>query len=230
MRSLTVALDERAYDIHIGRGLIDRGDLFASALRRKRAVIISNDVVAPLYAARVQRALDAAGVAHQLVVLPDGEAHKDWSTLNLIFDALLGARVERSTTLIALGGGVIGDMVGFAAATYQRGVPFIQVPTTLLSQVDSSVGGKTAINHPLGKNMIGAFHQPQAGAGRHRHPGYAARSRTARRAGRSDQVRPDPRPRPSSTGSKRTCRACWRATPKRSPLPSSAPAATRPRW
>jgi 3-dehydroquinate synthase len=161
MRSLTVALDERAYDIHIGRGLIDRGDLFASALRRKRAVIISNDVVAPLYAARVQRALDAAGVAHQLVVLPDGEAHKDWSTLNLIFDALLGARVERSTTLIALGGGVIGDMVGFAAATYQRGVPFIQVPTTLLSQVDSSVGGKTAINHPLGKNMIGAFHQPK---------------------------------------------------------------------
>jgi 3-dehydroquinate synthase len=161
MRSLNVALDERAYDIHIGRGLIDRGDLFASVLKRKRAVIVSNDIVAPLYAARVQRALDAVDVAHQLVVLPDGEAHKDWSTLNLIFDALLGARVERSTTLIALGGGVVGDMVGFAAATYQRGVPFIQVPTTLLSQVDSSVGGKTAINHPLGKNMIGAFHQPK---------------------------------------------------------------------
>ena len=161
MRSLNVALDERAYDIHIGRGLIDRGDLLSSVLKRKRVVIISNDVVAPLYAACVQRALDAADVAHQLVVLPDGEAHKDWPTLNLIFDALLGARVERSTTLIALGGGVIGDMVGFAAATYQRGVPFIQVPTTLLSQVDSSVGGKTAINHPLGKNMIGAFHQPR---------------------------------------------------------------------
>jgi 3-dehydroquinate synthase len=161
MRSLNVALDERAYDIHIGRGLIDRGDLFASVLKRKRAVVISNDIVAPLYAARVLDALDSVGVAHQLVVLPDGEAHKDWSTLNLIFDALLGARVERSTTLIALGGGVIGDMVGFAAATYQRGVPFIQVPTTLLSQVDSSVGGKTAINHPLGKNMIGAFYQPK---------------------------------------------------------------------
>ncbi len=161
MRSLNVALDERAYDIHIGRGLIDRGDLFESVLKRKRAVIISNDVVAPLYADRVQKALDGVGVAHQLVVLPDGEAYKDWATLNLIFDALLGARVERSTTLIALGGGVIGDMVGFAAATYQRGVPFIQVPTTLLSQVDSSVGGKTAINHPLGKNMIGAFHQPK---------------------------------------------------------------------
>lgn len=160
MRSLNVALDERAYDIHIGRGLIDRGDLFASVLKRKRAVVISNDIVAPLYAARVLDALDSVGVAHQLVVLPDGEAHKDWTTLNLIFDALLGARVERSTTLIALGGGVIGDMVGFAAATYQRGVPFIQVPTTLLSQVDSSVGGKTAINHPLGKNMIGAFYQP----------------------------------------------------------------------
>ncbi|WP_374340946.1 3-dehydroquinate synthase [Methyloversatilis sp.] len=161
MRSLNVALDERAYDIHIGRGLIDRGDLFAAVLKRKRAVVISNEIVAPLYAARVLAALDAVGVAHQLVVLPDGEAHKDWPTLNLIFDALLGARVERSTTLIALGGGVIGDMVGFAAATYQRGVPFIQVPTTLLSQVDSSVGGKTAINHPLGKNMIGAFYQPK---------------------------------------------------------------------
>ena len=161
MRSLNVALDERAYDIHIGRGLLDRGDLFAAALRRKRAVVISNDIVAPLYAARVLAALDSVEVAHQLVVLPDGEAHKDWPTLNLIFDALLGAKVERSTTLIALGGGVIGDMVGFAAATYQRGVPFIQVPTTLLSQVDSSVGGKTAINHPLGKNMIGAFHQPK---------------------------------------------------------------------
>jgi 3-dehydroquinate synthase len=161
MRSLNVALDERAYDIHIGRGLLDRGDLFAAVLRRKRAVVISNDIVAPLYAARVLAALDSVDVAHQLVVLPDGEAHKDWPTLNLIFDALLGAKVERSTTLIALGGGVIGDMVGFAAATYQRGVPFIQVPTTLLSQVDSSVGGKTAINHPLGKNMIGAFHQPK---------------------------------------------------------------------
>jgi 3-dehydroquinate synthase len=161
MRSLNVALDERAYDIHIGRGLLDRGDLFAAAMRRKRAVVISNDIVAPLYAARVLAALDSVDVAHQLVVLPDGEAHKDWPTLNLIFDALLSARVERSTTLIALGGGVIGDMVGFAAATYQRGVPFIQVPTTLLSQVDSSVGGKTAINHPLGKNMIGAFHQPK---------------------------------------------------------------------
>ena len=161
MRSLNVALDERAYDIHIGRGLIDRGDLFAAVLKRKRAVVISNEVVAPLYAAQVQAALDSAGVAHQLVVLPDGEVHKDWPTLNLIFDALLSARVERSTTLIALGGGVIGDMVGFAAATYQRGVPFIQVPTTLLSQVDSSVGGKTAINHPLGKNMIGAFYQPK---------------------------------------------------------------------
>ena len=161
MRSLNVALDERAYDIHIGRGLIDRGDLLASVLKRKRAVVISNEVVAPLYAARVLAALDSVDVTHQLVVLPDGEAHKDWPTLNLIFDALLGARVERSTTLIALGGGVIGDMVGFAAATYQRGVPFIQVPTTLLSQVDSSVGGKTAINHPLGKNMIGAFHQPK---------------------------------------------------------------------
>ncbi|MCB1897923.1 MAG: 3-dehydroquinate synthase [Rhodocyclaceae bacterium] len=161
MRTLNVALGERSYPIHIGRGLIDQPDLVLDALKAPRVAIISNETVAPLYMARLAGPLEAAGVNVTRVVLPDGEQYKTWATLNSIFDALLGARCERSTTLIALGGGVIGDMVGFAAATYQRGVPFIQIPTTLLSQVDSSVGGKTAINHPLGKNMIGAFYQPR---------------------------------------------------------------------
>lgn len=161
MRTLNVALGERSYPILIGRGLLGQADALRAACKRPRAMIVSNDVVAPLYLERLAATLDAAGIGYDQVILPDGEVHKDWPTLNLIFDALLEKRCERSTTLIALGGGVVGDMVGFAAATYQRGVPFIQVPTTLLSQVDSSVGGKTAINHPLGKNMIGAFHQPR---------------------------------------------------------------------
>ncbi|MFT4174382.1 MAG: 3-dehydroquinate synthase [Rhodocyclaceae bacterium] len=161
MRTLNVALGERAYPIHIGRDLLAHPEHVLAHLKTRRVAIITNETVAPLYLAPFAGALREAGVAVTEIVLPDGEAHKDWQTLNLIFDGLLGARCERSTTLIALGGGVIGDMAGFAAATYQRGVPFIQVPTTLLSQVDSSVGGKTAINHPLGKNMIGAFYQPR---------------------------------------------------------------------
>ncbi|MFA9438856.1 3-dehydroquinate synthase [Uliginosibacterium sp. sgz301328] len=161
MRTLDVALGERAYPIHIGRGLIGQPDLVLRHLKARRVAIVSNETVAPLYLAQLAEGLRGAGVSTTEIILPDGEAHKDWQTLNLVFDGLLGNRCERSTTVIALGGGVIGDMAGFAAATYQRGVPFIQVPTTLLSQVDSSVGGKTAINHPLGKNMIGAFYQPR---------------------------------------------------------------------
>ena len=161
MRTLNVALGARAYPIHIGPGLLARPQGLVAALKTPRAMIVTNEVVGPLYLAPLRAALESAGVRVSTVVLPDGEAHKDWVTLNLIFDALLAERCERSTTLIALGGGVVGDMGGFAAATYQRGMPFIQVPTTLLAQVDSSVGGKTAINHPLGKNMIGAFHQPR---------------------------------------------------------------------
>lgn len=161
MQTLNVALDERAYPIHIGPGLIDRADLIAARMKQKKALVVTNDVVGPLYLDRLLAALKVAGISAEVVVLPDGEAHKDWPTLNLIFDALLSHRCERGTTLIALGGGVIGDMGGFAASCYQRGMPFIQMPTTLLSQVDSSVGGKTAINHPLGKNMIGAFYQPK---------------------------------------------------------------------
>jgi len=161
MHSVTVELGDRSYPILIGGGLIDRGDLIAPYLKQKRVVIVTNDVVGPLYLDRFRAGLQAAGVSASEVILPDGEAHKDWPALNLIFDGLLSRHSDRGTTLVALGGGVIGDITGFAAATYQRGVPFVQVPTTVLSQVDSSVGGKTAINHPLGKNMIGAFHQPR---------------------------------------------------------------------
>ncbi|WP_031345979.1 3-dehydroquinate synthase [Thauera terpenica] len=161
MRTLNVALGERAYPIHIGRGLLERADLILPQLKTKRVAIVTNDVVGPLYLERLRATLEAAGMQVAVVSLPDGEAHKDLPTLNRIFDMLLAERCERSTTLIALGGGVVGDMGGFAAACYQRGMPFIQIPTTLLAQVDSSVGGKTAVNHALGKNMIGAFYQPR---------------------------------------------------------------------
>jgi len=161
MQTLTVDLGERSYPIHIGAGLLDLAGLILPHLAQKRVMVVTNTTVAPLYLARLKATLESAGVTVAQVVLPDGEAYKTWETLNLIFDALLTDRAERKTTLIALGGGVIGDMTGFAAASYQRGVPFIQIPTTLLSQVDSSVGGKTGINHPLGKNMIGAFYQPK---------------------------------------------------------------------
>jgi 3-dehydroquinate synthase len=161
MQTLRVDLGERSYPIHIGPGLLDRAELVLPHLIQKRAVIVTNTTVGPLYLERFSAALKGAGVQVDAVVLPDGEAYKNWETLNLIFDALLSRRAERKTTLMALGGGVIGDLTGFAAACYQRGMPFMQVPTTLLAQVDSSVGGKTGINHPLGKNMIGAFYQPR---------------------------------------------------------------------
>jgi 3-dehydroquinate synthase len=158
MQTLTVDLGERSYPIHIGEGLLDRPELLAPHIAGRQVAIVSNTTVAPLYLERLTRSLGAYSVMS--VVLPDGEAFKTWETLQLIFDGLLTARHDRRTTVVALGGGVIGDMAGFAAACYQRGVDFIQVPTTLLSQVDSSVGGKTGINHPLGKNMVGAFYQP----------------------------------------------------------------------
>ncbi len=155
-----IGLGARSYDIVIGRGLLGRAETYAALPAAADAVIVSNETVAPLYAAQVQAALAPRyGRVHR-VVLPDGEAHKDWPTLQRIFDALLAAGCDRKTQLFALGGGVVGDITGFAAACYMRGVPFVQLPTTLLAQVDSSVGGKTAINHPLGKNMVGAFHQP----------------------------------------------------------------------
>lgn len=161
IQTLNVALGERSYPIHIGSGVLDRADLLVPHLGQKKVLVVSNTTVAPLYFDRLRSTLEKGGISVISVILPDGEKYKDWNTLNLIFDALLGAHCERGTTLIALGGGVIGDMGGFAASCYQRGMPFIQIPTTLLSLVDSSVGGKTAINHPLGKNMIGAFYQPK---------------------------------------------------------------------
>ena len=162
MKTLNVHAPSHTYPIFIGNGLIRQAGSLLQPYLGRRAAIITNKTVAPLYLHTLQTALDEAGIPHFSIILPDGEIYKNWQTLNLIFDGLIQNRAERKTTLIALGGGVIGDMVGFAAATYQRGAPFIQIPTTLLSQVDSSVGGKTAINHPLGKNMIGAFYQPQA--------------------------------------------------------------------
>jgi 3-dehydroquinate synthase len=162
-RRIDVALGERGYPIHIGAGLLPRaGELLAPAFLRPRAVIVSNPVVAAHYLEPLQSSLRAAGVASDAMLIPDGEAYKTMATLDDVLTRLLQSKAERSTTLVALGGGVVGDLAGFAAAIYQRGMPFIQVPTTLLAQVDSSVGGKTAVNHPLGKNMVGAFHQPRA--------------------------------------------------------------------
>lgn len=161
MQRLDLDLGNDAYPILIGPDLLAQVELILPYIKSAQVAIVSNTTVAPLYLSKVAEPLRSAGKSVLEIVLPDGEEFKTWETLNLIFDALLRARCERKVTLIALGGGVIGDMTGFAAASYQRGVPFIQIPTTLLSQVDSSVGGKTGINHPLGKNMIGAFYQPR---------------------------------------------------------------------
>ncbi|MFA7241699.1 MAG: 3-dehydroquinate synthase [Sulfuricellaceae bacterium] len=161
MQTLNVELGERSYPILIGEGLLSQPSLILPHLAQKQVAIVTNTTVAPLYLQRLVQGLERDGVKVASIVLPDGEAYKNTETLNRIYDGLLTHRCERKTTLIALGGGVIGDLTGFAAATYLRGVPFIQIPTTLLAQVDSSVGGKTGINHPLGKNMIGAFYQPK---------------------------------------------------------------------
>ncbi|MFL0796170.1 MAG: 3-dehydroquinate synthase [Cellvibrionaceae bacterium] len=160
MKTLKVDLDDRSYPIYIGEGLLNNPGLLTSHIRASEVLIVTNTVVAPLYLEKIKVGLDGYRVAE--VILPDGEQYKSLETLNLIFDKLLGEKHSRAATLVALGGGVIGDMTGFAAACYQRGVDFIQIPTTVLSQVDSSVGGKTAVNHPLGKNMIGAFYQPKS--------------------------------------------------------------------
>lgn len=160
MQTLTVALGERSYPIFVGSNLLSRNDLYSPHIHGKQVCIVTNETVAPIYLDHLKSSLNLFQVS--VVVLPDGEAHKNLTTLNEIFTSLLAEKHNRTTTLIALGGGVVGDMTGFAAACYQRGVNFIQIPTTLLSMVDSSVGGKTGVNHPMGKNMIGAFYQPQA--------------------------------------------------------------------
>jgi 3-dehydroquinate synthase len=159
--TVTIDLGDRRYDILVGVGLLEADTAWAGLPAAATAVIVTNTTVAPLYADRLDAALARHYRQRLRVTLPDGEAHKHWATLNLVFDRLLEAGCDRKTVLFALGGGVVGDMTGFAAACYMRGVPFVQVPTTLLAQVDSSVGGKTGINHPAGKNMIGAFYQPQ---------------------------------------------------------------------
>ena len=161
-KRIDVELAERSYSIRIGAGALLETETFTGLARGNLAVIVTNPVVGPLYAERLRQRLTHLYARVLTIELEDGEAYKTWQSLERIFDALLAAQADRKTTLFALGGGVIGDLTGFAAATYMRGVPYVQVPTTLLSQVDSSVGGKTGINHPLGKNMVGAFHQPIA--------------------------------------------------------------------
>ncbi len=161
MHTLHVELGERSYPIYIGRDLLNDPQLLGAHLTGSQVVVVTNETVSPLYLDRLLAILGERALVTE-VILPDGEQFKNLETLNQIFDRMMHDRHNRSTTMIALGGGVVGDITGFAAACYQRGVNFIQVPTTLLSQVDSSVGGKTAVNHPLGKNMIGAFYQPQA--------------------------------------------------------------------
>ena len=162
IETLKVDLGQRSYDIHIGANLLEHsGTWLKPLLPGKQVAIVTNTVVAPLYLQQVENTLKQQGYSTLPIILPDGEAYKNVDHLHKIFDALIENRFERSATLLALGGGVVGDMTGFAAATFLRGVPFVQIPTTLLSQVDASVGGKTGINHPLGKNLIGAFYQPQ---------------------------------------------------------------------
>ena len=158
MKTLTVELGSRSYPIHIGQQLLRHAGLLTPHIHSQQVMIVTNDTIAPLYLDKVRQQLPDFDTA--AVILPDGEQYKTLDTLNTIFTALLEKRFNRDCTLVALGGGVIGDITGFAAASYQRGVAFLQIPTTLLAQVDSSVGGKTGVNHPLGKNMIGAFHQP----------------------------------------------------------------------
>ncbi len=159
VKTLSVALGDRSYPIYIGSGLLGDATRLLPYVAARQVLIVTNDRVAPLYLEKAKQLF--SGLICHAVVLPDGEKYKSLETLNIIFDALIREKHNRTTTLVALGGGVVGDMTGFAAACYQRGVSFIQIPTTLLAQVDSSVGGKTGVNHPLGKNMIGAFHQPE---------------------------------------------------------------------
>ena len=159
MKTFDVQLGKRSYPIYIGQNLISQPQLFLDHIPSDRVFIVSNEKVAPLYLENILASCNKLRCEHE--ILPDGEEHKNISTMDNIYSSLLEKHCDRHTTLIALGGGVVGDITGFAAATYQRGVHFIQVPTTLLAQVDSSVGGKTGVNHPLGKNMIGSFYQPR---------------------------------------------------------------------
>jgi 3-dehydroquinate synthase len=159
MKKLLVELDKRSYPIYIGSGLLSQPDLWVKHIKSRQVIIVTNETIAPLYLETVLKHL--CSYITETVILPDGEQYKTLDFVARIFDKLLVCRFSRNATLIALGGGVIGDMGGFAAACYQRGIAFLQIPTTLLAQVDSSVGGKTGVNHPLGKNMIGAFYQPQ---------------------------------------------------------------------
>jgi 3-dehydroquinate synthase len=163
VEKIHISLGDRSYDITLGAGILDTiGSLCCDLRLSGKVAVVSNTTVAPLYYDRVRASLEAAGFRVSLIAIPDGESYKNSATLDLIYDGLVDAALDRGSFIVALGGGVVGDMAGFAAASYLRGIPFIQVPTTLLSQIDSSVGGKTGFNHPRGKNLIGAFYQPRA--------------------------------------------------------------------
>ena len=162
METLTVNLGDRSYPIHIGDGTLSRaGEFLQQVGLRGKVAIVTNSMVAQLYLDSLHEALSQSGFEVTPILLPDGEEHKNLSSLSSIYDRLIGARFERNSSILALGGGVVGDLAGFAAATYLRGVPYVQAPTTLLAQVDASVGGKTGVNHRDGKNLIGAFYQPK---------------------------------------------------------------------
>ena len=210
-----VQLDERSYSIAVGSNLLGATASYQELPRGSSALIVSNETVAPLYGERLAAALAPIYPKVDVVSLPDGEAHKTWQTLQTIFDAMLAAHCDRSTTVFALGGGVVGDLAGFAAACYMRGVAYVQVPTTLLAQVDSSVGGKTGINHPSGKNMIGAFHQPLAVVADVDVLESLPRPRAGRRPRRGHQVRRRRRRRLPRLDRGRACRRFWRATSRR---------------
>lgn len=227
MRTLEVALGDRSYPIYIGAGLLRRGEWLTRHLDTGQVMIVTNATIAPLYL----EALKAQLVGYQVgtVVLPDGEEYKTMDSAMLIWDALLDHRFSRQAHVVALGGGVIGDLAGFAAACYQRGVPFVQIPTTLLAQVDSSVGGKTAVNHRRGKNMIGAFHQPRCVIADT--DTLATLADREFRAGLAEVVKYGLiRDAEFLPGSNSGWRPCCGAIRKASRLPLSAAVGTRPRW
>ncbi len=226
--TITVELGARSYPIVIGRGLLDGGFALADYVRGPDCLVVSNETVAPLYLERLLPNLDGRKISS--ICLPDGEAFKTLATMQTVLDDLVAAGANRDTTVIALGGGVVGDIAGFAAACYMRGVPFLQVPTTLLAQVDSSVGGKTGVNHEKGKNLIGAFYQPQLVLIDTDTLADPVVPRVRSRTRRGHQVRRDLRRGVLRLAGSQYADAAGHATRRRWPTRSSVPASSRPRW
>ena len=222
VHTVPVSLAGRSYDILIGPGLIDRaGELSAGLLASQRVIVVTDETVAPLYGARLVASFEKAGIAATMVTVPAGESSKEFAAFGRLMNALLDQRPDRKVTLVALGGGVVGDLAGFAAAILLRGVDFIQVPTTLLAQVDSSVGGKTAINTRHGKNLIGAFYQPRLVLADTDVLDTLPGREMLRGLCRGRQIRPDRRSGVLRAGWRRTAPRCWQATRPGAPTPSS---------